>query len=298
VTGLQLAILAGLLISAGIVLGVRALRPAPPALVAALEQASAEPATVTVALPSTSTRDRRDWLPPRVAAALDGHLGVSDADLKIIGWTRSQLAARKLTLALAGLLAPAFLGLVLLFLGFGGLIVFPVAVGIGIAAVGWLLPTQEAREEASAARLQFRTNLEFFLTLVAGERRARGSVEQALQEAAEISDSMPFVHMRHAIQSAALKGHKPWSELRALGEQLEVSELRNLADIAEVAAKGGKVYNTLLATARTLRHAELSDARARANERSERMARPLSLLVGGLILFVIVPFMLRMFGVG
>src|SRR4051812_5970490 len=185
-----MAILAGVGVSTGIVLGVRALRPAPPALVAALEQASAEPAAVTVALPSTSTRDRWDWLPPRVTASLDGHLGVSDADLKIIGWTRSQLAARKLTLALAGLLAPAFLGLVLLFLGFGGLIVFPVAVGIGIAAVGWLLPTQEAREEASAARLQFRTNLEFFLTLVAGERRARGSVEQALQEAAEISDSM------------------------------------------------------------------------------------------------------------
>jgi tight adherence protein C len=298
VTGLQLAILAGLLISAGIVLGVHALRPAPPALVAALEQASAEPATVPLALPFSSTRDRWDWLPPRAAAALDGHLGVSDADLKIIGWTRSQLAARKLTLALAGLLAPAFLGVVLLVLGFGGLMVFPVAVGIGIAAVGWLLPTQEAREAASAARLQFRTNLEFFLTLVAGERRARGSVEQALEEAVEVSDSMPFVQMRRAIRSAALAGRKPWRDLRALGEQLEVSELRNLADIAEVAADGGAVYNTLLATARTLRHAELSDARARANERSERMARPLSLLVGGLILFVIVPFMLRMFGVG
>ena len=297
-TGLQLAILAGLMISAGIALGVHALRPAPPALVAALQQASAEPAAVPLSLPSTSTRDQWDWLPPRVAAALDGHLGVSDADLKIIGWTRSQLAARKLTLALAGLLAPALLGFVLLVLGFGGLMVFPVAVGIGIAAVGWLLPTQEAREAARAARLAFRTNLEFFLTLVAGERRARGSVEQALEEAVEISDSMPFVQMRRAIRSAALSGRKPWSDLRALGEELEVSELRNLADIAEVAADGGAVYNTLLASARTLRHAELSDARARANERSERMARPLSLLVGGLILFVIVPFMLRMFGVG
>jgi tight adherence protein C len=298
VTGLQMALLGGLMISTGIVLGVHALRPAPPALVAALEQASAEPAAVTVSLPSSSTRDRWDWLPPRAAAALDGHLGVSDADLKIIGWTRSQLAARKLTLALAGLLAPAFLGVVLLVLGLGGLIVFPVAVGVGIAAVGWLLPTQEAREEARAARRQFRMNLEFFLTLVAGERRARGSVEQALEEAVAISDSMPFVQMRRAIRGAALAGRKPWSDLRALGEELEVSELRNLADIAEVAADGAAVYNTLLATARTLRHAELSDARALANERSERMARPLSLLVGGLVVFVIVPFTLRMFGVG
>ena len=55
--------------------------------------------------------------------------------------------------------------------------------------------------------------------------------------------------------------------------------------------------NTLLASARTLRHAELSDARSQANEVSERMARPLALLVTGLTVFVLVPFLLRMFAV-
>jgi len=64
----------------------------------------------------------------------------------------------------------------------------------------------------------------------------------------------------------------------------------------EVAADGAAVYNTLLATARTLRHAELSDARSQANEVSERMSRPLALLVFGLTAFVLVPFALRMFG--
>ena len=76
-----------------------------------------------------------------------------------------------------------------------------------------------------------------------------------------------------------------------------MTELRNLADIAEVAVDGAAVYNTLLATARTLRHAELSDQRTEANQISERMSRPLSLLVFGLTFFVLVPFMLRMFGV-
>ena len=85
--------------------------------------------------------------------------------------------------------------------------------------------------------------------------------------------------MRRAIRRAALSGRKPWSDLRALGEELGVPELRNLADIAEVAADGAAVYNTLLATARTLRHAELSDARTEANQVSERMSRPLALLV-------------------
>lgn len=293
-TGLQTATLAGMLIAGGLVLAVRALRPAPPSLVAALEQLAAEP---TVRTAPASTRDRWDWLPVPVARGLDGHLGVSDADLAIIGWTRAQLAARKLTLSLAGLLTPSLFGLVFVLLDVPVPFVLPAAVGLGIAVVGWFLPSAEAREAADKARVEFRSNLESFLTLVAGERRARGSVEQALEEAAEISGSMPFVLMRRAIRRAALSGRKPWGELRDLGEELQVAELRNLADIAAVAADGASVYNTLLASARTLRHAELSDARTEANQVSERMSRPLALLVTGLTLFVLVPFMLRMFGI-
>lgn len=295
-TGLQLLILGGLLVAAGVVIGVNALRPAPPALAAALQQLSAAPTASGADVSAISTR-RWGWLPHGVAAALETHLGVSEPDLAILGWTRAQVAVRKLTLGLAGLLAPAALALVMLLVGLGAYATFPVVIGVAIAVVGWMLPSQEAREMAGKARAQFRTNLEFFLTLVAGERRARGSVEQALEEAVAISDSMPFVRMRQAIRRSALAGRKPWADLRALGDELEVSDLRNLADIAEVAADGASVYNTLLATACTLRHGELSDARADANQVSERMSRPLALLVFGLTLFVLVPFVLRMFGV-
>lgn len=293
-TGTQLATFGGLLIAAGMVSTVRALRSTPPSLASALRQLSAEPTTSSTLSPTTP--DRWSRLPVSVAAALDGHLGVADADLKIIGWSRPQLAARKLTLAVGGFVAPSAIGLLLLLLlGSGGLVALPVAAGFAIAAVGWCLPTREATELARKARAEFRTNLEFFLTLVAGERRARGSVEQALEEAVELSDSMPFVQMRRAIRRSALAGRKPWSDLRALGEELDVPELRNVADIAEVAAEGAAVYNTLLASARTLRHCELSDQRTDANQVSERMSRPLALLVFGLTLFVLVPFMLRMF---
>ena len=291
-----MVILGGLLASFGLVVGVRALHPAVPSLSAALEQLAAEP-TVITPVSVSDTDGHWNWLPAGVAVALDSHLGVSDADLAIIGWTRSELAARKVTLALGGFLIPSVMGVLLALLGLGAVAVFPVVIAFAVAAVGWLLPSQEARELAGKARLEFRTNLEFFLTLVAGERRARGSVEQALGEASEVSASMPFVRMRQAIRRATWAGRKPWADLRALGEELEVTELRNLADIAEVAADGAAVYNTLLATARTLRHAELSDQRTEANQISERMSRPLSLLVFGLTFFVLVPFMLHMFGV-
>jgi len=229
---------------------------------------------------------------------LEAHAGVRDADLAILGKTRAELVARKLALALAGFIAPLAVSVVCLFLGLNALAAFPIFVGIAAAGVCWMLPTFTAKEQAATARAEFRTNLEFFLTLVAGERRARGSVEQALDEAADVSGSTPFLAMRRAIRRAALAGRKPWADLRALGEELDVQELRSLADIAEVAADGAAVYNTLLATARQLRHAELSDARTEANQISERMSRPLGLLVFGLTLFVLVPFMLRMFGIG
>jgi Flp pilus assembly protein TadB len=299
VTGLQTAALAGMLMALGLVLAVRALRPAPPSLSAALEQLSASPTAggpgTPATTPSNSAEDRRAWLPPTVVRMVEERLGVPDADLAILGRTRSELAARKLTLALAGLLTPAVLGLVLVLLDVPVPFLVPGAVALGLAAIGWLFPSAEAREAAAKARAEFRSNLESFLTLVAGERRARGSVEQALEEAAEISGSAPFVRMRRAIRRAVLSGRKPWSDLRDLGDDLAVPELRGLADIAAVAADGASVYNTLLASARTLRHAELSDARSQANEVSERMSRPLALLVTGLTLFVLVPFLLRMF---
>jgi hypothetical protein len=301
VTGLQTATLGGMLIALGLVLAVRAVRPAPPALAAALDQLAASPTVrpATVATETTPSSAARGWgrLPATVARSLEQHVGVSAADLAIIGRTRSDLAARKLRLALAGLFAPSLLGLALAMADVPFPFVIPSVVGLALAAVGWLLPSAEAREAARHARVEFRSNLESFLTLVAGERRARGSVEQALEEAAEVSGSAPFVRIHRAIRRAALSGRKPWSDLRALGDELDVAELRSLADIAAVAADGASVYNTLLASARTLRHAELSDARRQANEISERMSRPLALLVTGLTLFVLVPFLLRMFAV-
>ncbi|KQS64331.1 type II secretion system F family protein [Modestobacter sp. Leaf380] len=297
-TGLQTATLAGMVMALGLVLLVRAVRPAPPSLGAALDQlAPGPPGPRASSSPLTgAAQSWWDVLPRSVVGAIESRVGVSDADLSILGRTRTQLAVRKLTLALTGLMTPVLLGLALALVDVPVPFAIPGAVGLALAVAGWVLPSAEAREQATSARAEFRSNLESFLTLVAGERRARGSVEQALEEAAEISGSMPFVRMHRAIRRAALSGRKPWTDLRDLGDELDVAELRSLADIAAVAADGGSVYNTLLASARTLRHAELSDARTAANEVSERMARPLALLVTGLTLFVLVPFLLRMFG--
>lgn len=298
-SGPQLLIAGGLLVGLGLVLAARAWRTPAPALVAALAQLTGQPSRDTES--GASTSGSSGWWTPSgwmkgLASRPIWSVGCRPEDLAILDWTRDQLVARKLTYAASGLLAPCLIGVALAIGGLPGYAALPAAVGIAVAAVGWQTPSADAREQAGKARAAFRSNLEFFLTLVAGERRSRGSVEEALDEAAAISDTAAFVAMRRVIRRATLAGGKPWTALRRLGEQLDVPELRNLADIAATAADGAAVYDTLLASARTLRHTALTQSRTQANLASERMAGPLTLLVGGLVLFITVPFLLRMFG--
>jgi len=185
-------------------------------------------------------------------------------------------------------------------LGVGVPFVVPGVMAVVLAAVLWVLPSQSARERAAAARLEFRTNLQAFLTLVAGERGSRGSMQQNMQEAASVSNSRPFVLLRQTINRAVTRARSTeaqvWGDLRTLGEEIAVPDLMKLVNIAENAQVGGKVGASLVAAAAGLRSAELNDRRAAANEVSERMSRPLALLVAGLTLFFLIPFVLRLSG--
>ena len=296
-TALQLMGLGGLLVTAGVVLGVRSLRPAPPSLHAALAQLNAPAQPVRRPAPP-STRGQWDWLPPSIAELLDDHLGVADADLRMLGWTRSQLAARKVALALAGLLTPPILTATFLMLHVNVPFAIPVVAGIALGGYLWTLPTAEVKETAAKARAEFRDALDFFLDLIALERLVRGSVKEALEAAAEISGCPPFVRIDAVLKRCSLAGQEPWHALRDLGDELDIEELRALGDIAAIAGESGaKIYGTLLAAGRALRHATLAEERAQANTASARMSMPVALLTVGLTMFVAVPLILRMVGV-
>ena len=75
-------------------------------------------------------------MPAGVVNVLDRHLGVSDADLRIMGWTRSGLAARKVALALTGLLLPPLLSLMFSARG----VTLPVSIPViaSVALAGWM----------------------------------------------------------------------------------------------------------------------------------------------------------------
>lgn len=293
--GIQVLTLGGMVAAAGLVWLVAALRPARPVLAEALADLSgATAAQAPVRFGGAAALLPAPWM-ARAAARLRRHASVPPEDLAILGVSAEEIVARRIGLALGGLVLPAVMSVALAALGLSLVAGLPALAGLAVAAVGWWLPASDTRERAGRARAEFRVNLEFFLTLVAGERRARGSVEEALSAAAAVSGTPAFSMLRREITRAELSGQRPWVALKDLGRRIGVVELSTAADIAASAADGAAVYLTLLAAARTLRGAQRAAARTEANLVSERMSRPLSTLVMGLVLFVLVPFFVGMF---
>lgn len=295
-TPLALIAAGGMLTAAGLVLAVYVLRPAPPRLAAALAQLSATPSSAASLRPSRLAREGvTRWLPEPVVQAIEARLGVTDADLAILDMSRAQLAARILSGAGAGLLAPSIMTAALALAGALPSLVLPAGFAIGLAITLWLTPARQVRLKAGRARAEFTAALRAFLTLVAQERAARGSPTEALEESSRLWQSWPFRLIHTEVLRAELAGDTPWNALRALGTRLGVEELNNLADIVSTAAEGAAVFDTLLADARNLNHADLAADQARANAVSEQLIQPLALMAVGFFLLILVPPLLRLY---
>lgn len=292
-TPLSLVTFGGLLVGAGLVAAVAALRPAPPRLSIALARLNA-PSTINSAAP-VRLPGRWTWLPAPAARFAATHIGVSDEDLAILNLDRPQLVATRLTRSAGGLLAPSAVAVLLSVSGHPPAFVLPVGATLLLAVVLWLAPSGHVRKQAAHARSQFRAALRAYLKLVAQERAARGSPTEALEEASRGWQGWPFRLIHTEVLRAELAGQQPWLALRELGTRLGVDELRNMAEIVSTAADGAAVFDTLLAEARNLHHAELSTQRAEANATSERLIQPIGLLAFGFVVMLLIPPLLRLY---
>jgi hypothetical protein len=85
-------------------------------------------------------------------------------------------------------------------------------------------------------------------------------VPEALMAASEIGDGWAFWRIRDALANARITGQTPWQALGVLGEEVQVSELKDLsAALSLVAEDGAKVRESLTARAVSLRRRELAD---------------------------------------
>ena len=295
---LQLAVAGGMITAAGLVLAVAAVRPGAPKLSLVLAQLNHEaPVEAAVFAAQGPTSAPVPWwralLPAGVMALAQRYLGAASQDLNILGIAGAELAGRKAALALGGLLGPPVLFAVLLVAGVDLPALLPAVLSVGLCALGWVIPSRQVGERAALAREEFLAALTAFLALVGLERQARGSPTEALEEASRISGAWPFVMIHTELLRAELAGQPPWDGLRDLGRRVGVEQLTNLADIVAAAADGAAVFETLLAEARNLRNAELSDQQERAGVAGEQLTLPAIVLATGFMMLVLYPALTR-----
>lgn len=169
--------------------------------------------------------------------------------------------------------------------------------GLGLGAAGWLLPDLLLRSEAAERRRAFVSAFSTYLDMVAVSLAGGVGVEGALADAARIGRGREAAVLRAALEEAGRSGRSHWDEMRALGAELGVDDLVEVAATVSLAGtEGARVRRSLEAKARSMRARELADAQAKAEAATERMAIPTALLMLGFLLLVGYPALMAVLG--
>ena len=289
------SVITALILGAGLGLGLWALAvwafPPRPALGAVLARSTAAPApTPILATEATGWAAKlgRPFIATLRALGLPGERLARD--LAVIGHPVATHLAEKATLAIAGLLAPVLLQLLLTLAGLSLGIELPIIAGLILAAAGFLLPDLQARSDAAKLRTGFRHALSAYLDLMWITLAGGAGVDSALNDSVAIGRGWAFEQIRRALDTARLTRTTPWATLRQLGEELDVTELSELAASVSLAGtEGAKVRTSLAAKAGALRTHQITDAEGDAQAATERMSLPVMALFLGFLAFIAYP---------
>jgi tight adherence protein C len=288
-------VITALVLGAGLGVGLWALAvwllPPRPALGAVLARTTAPPApTPILATEDTgwAARIGRPFIAPLRSLGLPG--ARLARDLAVIGRPVSTHLAEKATLAIAGLLAPVLLQLLLTAADLSLGIELPIVAGLVLAVTGFILPDLQARSGAAKLRSGFRHALSAYLDLVWITLAGGAGVDSALNDSVAIGRGWAFEQIRRALGTARLTRTTPWATLRQLGEELDVTELAELAASVSLAGtEGAKVRSSLAAKAGALRTHQITTAEGDATAATERMSLPVMLLFLGFLAFIAYP---------
>ncbi|MEU8632721.1 type II secretion system F family protein [Amycolatopsis sp. NPDC048633] len=230
----------------------------------------------------------RPLIPGMRALGLPG--GRLIRDLRVLGRGADTHLAVKAVLACAGLLTPLMLQGLLVLADVHLGVELPLVLAVLLAASGFVAPDLEVRSKAARARAEFRAALSAFLDLVWITLAGGAGVEAALLAAVNVGRGSAFDQLRRALDAAQLTRTAPWAALRRLGDELDISELAELAaSISLAGTEGAKVRTSLAAKASALRTHLVADAEADAQAATERMALPVTLLFLGFLGFIAYP---------
>lgn len=294
-TGAQLALASGALITLGLVLAVWRLVPASPDLADVVDRLSHTHRLRTTAdAPVTGGKERLGlWAMRRLPPGVWGTLPTRELALLRISVPR--FYGEKITFALLGLVFPSLLSLTVGLFGFELPVVIPIAASLALAGLLWFVPNWNVRDDAKRGRLEFKRALGAYVDLVALERNAGSGPRQAMEIAAGIGHSWVFRRVGEELARSRWSGQAPWDALTLLADDLGVPELADLADIMRLSGEeGAQVYATLRARSTAMRTAMLTGEQGKANEVSERMVVPGSLLGVVFIALLVTPPLLRL----
>jgi tight adherence protein C len=287
------AVLAGALVGAGLFLFLLALLPRRPSL--ARQVATFDGPHLPPPRAGAGRRDGR--VSRRLGRALAAFCAEQGwefpslrANLSIVGRSFENFLATKVLLGLFGLLLGPLL---LVLFGLAGVripVVIPVWLGLAVGGAFFFLPDLEVKQQADARRRDFRHAIGAFLDLVSMNLSGGRGVPEALMAASEIGSGWALWRLRDALANARITGQTPWQALGALGEEVRVDELRDLAAaLGLVADDGAKVRESLTARAASLRRRELADLEGQAGEKSQSMLVAQMLLCAGFLIFLTYP---------
>jgi tight adherence protein C len=176
--------------------------------------------------------------------------------------------------------------------------VIPIWLGLVLAVIFSMLTYVEVKQKAAQRRKDFRHAVGAFLDLVGMNLAGGRGVPEALMAASEIGGGWSMWRIRDALANARITGQTPWQALGALGAEIRVDELRDLAAaLSLVAEDGAKVRESLTARAVSLRRRELADLEGQAGERSQSMLVAQMFLVAGFLVFLVFPVVGVLLGV-
>ncbi len=228
------------------------------------------------------------WVRRRIPGRLDDRIG---RQLQLRGIGLDRFYTYKALVAMAGFALPTLVGAALL-LTTGDSMALPLVVAVLLGVVGFFLPDIVIGRRAVATASDATEALLTFMDLVTLERLANSSATQSLHAAAAVSDQAVFVAIRDSLQRSRLEQRAPFTELKRLGEQLELPALCDVADVMKLDDSGASLSDALRARVKELRDAHLTRAKVEASAVSERMTFLMvipSLIFG--LLFLIPPLL-------
>jgi tight adherence protein C len=216
-------------------------------------------------------------------------------DLRVTRRTVEQHVLAKLAMALLGALFGALLAVTIRVGGPGMLVLLPL---IG-SVLGFLLPELLLTSQARDARRAFRHAYGAYLDLVNVMLAAGAGPESALHIAADSGAGWAFAEIRNALATARSTRLSIADAMGQLGEELEVSELNELAaSVALVGSQGARIRASLTAKADSLRSQQVSETEAHAESATERMTIPVVVLLFGFLMFIAYPAVMKIAEIG